>query len=105
MGERSTSFEEVRTLLYLSIGSREFVFLPPSQWIACTSLRANNSNGIAVLISRTDPLVDPVLEDGKTGVPEQKLEWVKAQVYSVSSQFIRIQTEVPIEHLKHGRWR
>jgi len=66
---------------------------------------ADDSNGTSVLISRTDPLVDPVLENGVIGAPEQKLEWIKAQVYSGTPGFIRIHTEVPIDGFAHGRWR
>lgn len=56
-------------------------------------------------MSRTDPLIDTVLQDGSLGVPGGSADPIDAKVYSVTKYYIRVQVESPIEDLVVGEWR
>ncbi len=58
-----------------------------------------------MILSKTDPLVDAILADGKIGPLNEKTESLPAKVYSMSRNYIRIQTEEPIEESDIGTWR
>jgi hypothetical protein len=56
-------------------------------------------------MSRTDPLIDAVLQDGSLGVPGGNVDPIEAKVYSVTKYYIRVQVDTPIDGLTTGEWR
>lgn len=68
-------------------------------------IRLIDSIGDAVLMSRTDPLIDAVLQDGSLGVPGGSVDPIEAKVYSLTKYYIRVQVDTPIDDLAIGEWR
>jgi hypothetical protein len=71
--------------------------------------------GSYVFLSRTNPCVDPVLEDGTIRTPSEEeeaeeaeinpTEWLRAKVYSRAKHYVRIQLPNPVQGMGTGRWR
>ena len=62
-------------------------------------------NGTHVILSRSDPLVNPVLADGRTKAEGGTGDVLRAQVYNVTRGYIKVQFNVPIPDIKSGTWR
>lgn len=109
---RSVRSERRITRIYHSISSSQFYYP-----VMISSLLIISA-GAYVFLSRTDPCIDPILENGllqkppdmKAGeeakdVELQPSQWMKAKVYSKGNKFIRIIIPTAIENMGRGHWR
>lgn len=64
------------------------------------------SSGTCVILSRTDPLIDPVLTNGRVrSSAEDKIPVLRGSVYTTSRGLIKVFFESSIEDLTKGQWR
>ena len=63
------------------------------------------SPGSNVILSRSDPAVNPVMSNGRVFTPGNKFGLLSGSVYSATRKYVRVYFDVDVADILHGQWR